>query len=253
MIRTTLLGLAALAFLAVPALHAQEAEEDADQWSAEAGLALNSSGGNEELTVFATNVGLTHLRTDVFEFAIAGRFRYGHSEGEKVAENTRGETSLDLWPQATWSPFLFASAEQDPFKRLDLRLNGGAGAKRTFWQQGDFSEISLSTAILYSYENLAVPDSLGDGVSQTARWSFRGRGRLQVGEGSRIEQVVFFQPAYDRLEDYQLESVTTVRVALSEQLSFTTGLLYQRDNTPAPDVKPDDYSITVGLSMATQW
>ena len=251
--RATAAGLLILALATFTApTTAQEAEEDPDTWSAEAGLTLQASGGNESLTVFTTTLGLSHLRTDVAEFSADGRFRYGESEGEKVAENLRGNVTMDLWPQATWSPFLFATAEQDPIKRLDARVNGGAGAKRTFFQDG-WSEASVSGAILYSYENLEVADSLGDGITQTARWSWRVRARKELGEGSRIEQVVFFLPAWDRLADYQLESVTKLRVAINKTLSFTTDILYQRDNTPAPDVGPDDYSISVGLSMATQW
>lgn len=246
--RTLGLSLLALAALAAP-VAAQEAPET---WNAEAGLTLQASGGNESLTAFTTTLGLSHLRTDVFEASINGRFRYGESEGERVAQNTRGDISLDLWPQADWSPFLFATAENDPIKKLQARVNGGAGAKRTFWQNG-WSEVSLSGAVLYSYENLEVADSLGDGVTQTARWSWRVRGRKELQAGTRIEQTVFFQPAWDRLVDYQLESVTKIRVALNESLAFTTDILYQRDNTPAPDVGPDDYSISVGLSLATGW
>ena len=251
--RTTAAGLLilALAIFNAPTA-AQGAEEEPDTWSAEAGLSLQASGGNESLTAFTTTAGLTHLRTDVAEFSADARFRYGESEGEKVAQNLRGNATMDLWPRANWSPFLFATAEQDPIKKLEARFNGGAGAKRTFLRDG-WNEISVSGAILYSYENLEVADSLGDGVNQTGRWSWRARARKELGEGSRIEQVVFFLPAWDRLADYQLESVTKLRVALNKTLSFTTDILYQRDNTPAPDVGPDDYSISVGLSMATQW
>lgn len=245
-------GLIGLLFLLVAPLQAQESDPSPDRWNAEAGLALNSSGGNESLTIITTTLGITHQRDDVFELGVSTRFRYGRSEGEKVAENVRGDVSLDLWPSAGWSPFLFATGEQDPFKRLEIRVNGGAGVKRTFWQE-DWNEVSLSSALLYSYEDLAVPDSLGSGITQTARWSFRARARKEVGKGSRLEQVVFFQPAYDRLHDYQLESVSSVRLAFTEQLSFTTTFLFQRDNTPAPDVKPDDYSIAVGLSLSTEW
>lgn len=240
-----------LTLLVAAPLAAQE-EEDPRRWSAEAGLALAASGGNEDLTVFSTNLGLTRLETDAYELALKTRFRYGRNNGETVAENLHGEMNLDLWPEASWSPFLFATGEKDPIKQLEGRLNGGAGLKRTFWQQ-DWNEVSLSGAMLYSFENLEVPDSLGDGISRTARWSFRTVARTVLGAGSKIEQTVFFHPAYDRLEDYQLESVTDLRVALSERLAFTTVLLYQRDNTPAPDVKADDYAITVGLSLSTQW
>ncbi len=247
--RTIVLSVLALAVLALPAT-AQEAP--VDTWNAEAGLTLQASGGNESLTAFTTTLGLTHLRTDVFEFSTNLRFRYGMSDSVVVAQNARGDVSLDLWPQANWSPFLFGTVENDPIKKLQARVNGGAGAKRTFWQEG-WSEVSLSGAVLYSYENLEVADSLGTGVTQTARWSWRIRGRKELKEGTRFEQTVFFQPAWDRLADYQLESTTRIRVALNDKLSFATDILYQRDNTPAPNVKPDDYAISVGLSLATDW
>lgn len=245
-------GLLALTFVVAAPAAAQTPEEAPERWSAEVGLALQASGGNESLTAFTTTLGISHLRTDVFELSAGTRFRYGESEGQKVAQNLRGDIMFDLWPQAAWSPFLFATAEQDPIKKLDARLNGGIGAKRTFWQR-DWSEVSLSGAVLYSYENLEVADSLGDGITQTARWSWRVRGRQELGEGNRLEQVIFFQPAWDRLHDYQLESVTRIRLALNETMTLTTDVLYQRDNTPAPDVGPDDYSVSVGLSMATKW
>ncbi len=244
--------LAALAFLATPLA----AQDEPDRWGAETGLTLQASGGNENLNVFTATAGLSHLRTQVFEFSTDVRFRYGQSgtgaERATVAENLRGNVSMDLWPAAGWSPFLFATAERDPIKKLQARLNGGAGAKRTFWQNG-WNEVSVSGAVLYSYENLEVADSLGDGVSQTARWSWRVRGRKELTEGSRIEQTIFFQPAWDELEDYQLEAITKIRFALNKTMSFTMDIVYQRDNTPAPEVGPDDYSIAVGLSVATQW
>ena len=158
-------------------LAAQE-EEDPDRWSAEAGLALAASGGNEDLTVFTTSLGLTRLETDVYELALKTRFRYGRNDGRKVAQNLHGELNLDLWPAASWSPFVFATGEQDPIKQLEARLNGGAGLKRTFWQE-DWNEVSLSGAMLYSYENLEVPAALGDGINRTARWSFRTVARTE--------------------------------------------------------------------------
>ena len=253
--------LTALALLPATAPAQESGAMDADTaapkaWSAEAGVTLNSAGGNESLTVFTITGSLGHLRTDIFEFGLNTRFRYGESEGEVVAQNLRGETNFDLWPEAKWSPFLFGTAEQDPIKQLEARFNGGAGAKRTFWQDG-WSEVSLSGAVLYSYENLAIPDSLaatlGDGVSQTARWSWRIRGRKEIGAGKRLEQTVFYQPAFTEFEDYQLESITDIRIAVSQTMAFSTTILYQRDSTPAPGVLPDDYSISLGLTVATEW
>ena len=247
--RTQTLVIIGLLALAAP-LAAQE--EEPNRWSAQAGLALNASGGNEQISVITATAGFSHLETDIYELTVDGRFRYGESEGVRVARNLRGNANMDLWPQANWSPFLFATAEQDPIKKLEARLNGGVGAKRTFFQDG-WDEVSVSGAILYSYENLEVDPTIGDGINQTARWSWRVRGRKEFSPGSRLEQVLFWQPAFSEFEDYQLEAITKLRIALSEQLSLSTDFVYQRDNTPAPDVLPDDYALSVGLSLATEW
>lgn len=234
-------------------LDAQDAAEaDPDRWSGEVGFALNASGGNEQLTVLTTSVGLSHLETSRYELSFDGRYRYGRTQGEEVARNLRGGLTLDISPDGRWTPFLFATGESDPFKKLDARINGGGGLKHTFWRE-EWSEVSLSGALLASYENLEVADSLGDGVTTTALWSWRGRVRREFGEGRRLEQVVFYQPEWDSFGDYIFESHTTGRWALSRILSFTTSFLYEHDSTPAPEVKPDDWALAVGLSLATRW
>jgi hypothetical protein len=234
--------------LAVGALAGQE---EADRWGAEVGLSLNSSGGNESLTVVTTELAITHLETATHEISLRGRVRYGRSEGQEVARNLRGSINADLTPARPWSPFLFVTAERDPFRRLDLRLHGGSGVKRTFWRSG-WSEASLSGAVLYARDQIRVPDAALD-VNQTARWSWRGRVRHQVREGTRLQQVVFFQPAWDHIGDYQMEAQTTARVSLSQTLALTSNFLFQRDSRPALDVAPDDWALTVGLSLATGW
>ena len=226
--------------------------EDTERWGAEMGFVLNTSGGNEQLTVLTSNIGLSHLETSSYEATFDARFRYGRSEGEEVARNTRADASIDLAPNGVWSPFLFASAENDPHKKLTVRLNGGSGVKRTFWQAG-WSEVSVSGAVLYSYEELDIEELDGDGVTQTARWSWRGRARREFGTGRRLEQVLFFQPEWDDFGDYLLDSHTTGRWSLTESLAFVTTILYERDSTPAPDVGPDNWSLAVGLTAATRW
>jgi hypothetical protein len=54
-------------------------------------------------------------------------------------------------------------------------------------------------------------------------------------------------------ENSHVEAHATGRFGLSQSLALTTSFLYQRDSTPAPEVAPDDWSMTVGLSIATTW
>lgn len=246
----SLLFLSILTATARP-LGAQKSD-DPEHWAAEVGFSLNTSGGNEQLTVLTSQVGLSHLETSSYEASIGGRLRYGRSEGEKVAQNLRGNTTLDLWPESRFTPFLFATAENDPFKKLRARLNSGSGVKQTYWRDG-WSEVSASGALLYSYENIRVDEPLGARVKHNARWSWRSRARKQIGDGRRVEHVIFFQPVWDQLGDYLLESETSARWSLTRTLAFTTTLLYERDSTPAEGVGANDWSLAVGLTAATRW
>lgn len=245
-------ALCVLVLLPLPLRAQEEAADEADTWSAEIGFALNASGGTKNITVLASELKLTHLETSVYEGTFGARFRYGRTDGEDVAQNLRGNASIDFWPAARWSPFIFAAAESDPFKKLDARLDGGAGVKHTFWQD-DWDEVSVSGALLYSYENLEVADSIDDDVTHAGRWSWRGRARKELGEGRRVEQVVFYQPVWDDPGDYLIESRSSGRWALNQILAFTTAFLYERNSTPAPDVEADNWSLEVGLTVATQW
>ncbi len=83
-------GLLALAMLSAAPAAAQEADEEPASWTAEAGLTLQASGGNEDLAVFTATAAITHLEADVYELAGDARFRYGESEGQRVAENLSG-------------------------------------------------------------------------------------------------------------------------------------------------------------------
>ncbi len=254
--KTTTASLAFLVLALSPGMtRAQESADSPaapDPWAAEISLSLNSAAGNEQLTVLTTELGITHLQTEKYEISFKGRYRYGRSDGEIVARNIRGSLNLDLFPSAGWSPFIFTTVEQDPFRKLDVRADGGAGIKRTFYQS-DWDEVSLSGAVLYSYEQLEVTEPGEDGLDRTARWSWRARARHQFREGTRLEQVFFYQPAWDRANDYLIEAQTAGRLALTSKLAVTGNVLYQRDSTPAPDVEPDDLSISIGLSLAATW
>jgi len=234
------------------AVEEEATPEEPERWSGEVGLSVNGSGGNENLTVITSELRLTHLLTERYELDFQGRVRYGRSEGTEVARSTRASINAELHPGAAWSPFLFATAEHDPFRRLEVRLNSGAGAKHTFWRDG-WNDVSLSGAVLYSHQRLEVPDTVGSGITNTARWSWRGRARRQIQEGTRVEQVIFYQPEWNQLYDYLLEARTSGRMALSQSLALISTFLYQRNSIPAPDVAPDDWSITVGLSLSTNW
>jgi N-acetylated-alpha-linked acidic dipeptidase len=234
-----------------PARAAPRQEQEAtapSRWAATLDLGFNGSRGNTTLAVLSTGFGIKHLITDEFRFEWNGNLRYGESEGEVVARNVRSQVSFDLDPGGAVSPFFFADAERDPFRRMRLRTDGGAGAKYTFWERRN-EEVSLSLAGLYSRQEF-FPRPNGDVTPHrtNARWSGRGRVRRQF-DDVRIEHTSFFQPVYDRLSDYNYDATTRIGTRLNERISLTFTHVYKHNSTPPEGVVREDQSFQAGITV----
>jgi putative salt-induced outer membrane protein YdiY len=250
---TSLTQILLAALLCAPAAAAQEPPAEAappDRWRAIIDFGLTAAAGNEQIVVLTGGSRLTHLVKDDFEFELNGAVRYGRSEGREVARNYRAGLKADVQPGAVVVPFVFATAEHDPFRRLDLRANGGAGAKRVLLRRPG-TELNLSLAALYSYENFRVtPGTESARFEQNARWSWRVKGDHELPGGVRLQNVTFYQPVWDRARDYLIEAQSAVRTRIFERLSLTLTHQYQRDSTPPQDdVRKDDHLVKMGLSV----
>lgn len=244
------LVLAVLCLLPAP-IRAQEESAPVDRWKLSTELSYTDQSGNRSLRLLTGGVRATHLQKEAFELDAAAETRYGESEGEVIARRHYGSLSLDLAPEGTWSPFLFADAERDRFKRLDARLSGGAGAKYTFHRaRENRGSASVSLALLYSYENLAVTDDgRPGGARDLARWSLRLKGSRELRPGLSLHHVAFYQPAWAEMADYLLRAETGANVLLLERVALSVTYQLQRNALPPEGVEPDDRILKTGLIL----
>jgi Protein of unknown function, DUF481 len=229
---------------------AQEEEESGrDRWKVSAEMSYTDQSGNRVLRLLTGGVKLSHLEQEDFRLEAALQSRYGKSEGEVVARNHYASVSFDLHPLQPWSPFLFADVQRDEFKRLDIRLSGGAGAKYTFYRPEDGSdEVSLSLAVLYSYEDIrATETDPFPRQARLARWSLRARGSREIRPGITLQHVSFYQPVWDRMADYLLRTETEARVLLTERLALSVAYELNRTARPPEGVGPDDRLFRTGF------
>jgi putative salt-induced outer membrane protein YdiY len=240
----------------VPSQHASAQEPAApatdsmpDRWDGSFDLGLNGATGNTSLAVVTTSIRIKHLETRRYELEWSVSFRYGESDGKVVARTIRSGLAYDLYPEATWSPFVFVDAERDAFRKLDLRTNAGAGVKRTLVNM-EVASFSLSAAVLHDYENFA--QTAGDeplASRNNARWSLRAKGHRVLARGIRFEHVTFFQPVWDDARDYNIDTNTKATVLLTERVGVNIGYNFRRDSTPPPDVVRNDQIIQVGVTV----
>lgn len=229
---------------------AAEPQPPIDRWAATAALTLTSASGNQDFTVLTTGFTLRHLQTDRFGFRADVQARY-YSPGDAGAGQTtetfqsyKGSFNLDLSPFGRWSPFLYASAENDASRRLDARINGGIGAKYQLYDAAQQGNLGLSVAVLHSYEALDV-----EAVEATnlQRWDVKLVGQKELREGVTLSHDTQYQPTFDRLRDYLLTTETAVKVMVNSHFALSVSHEYSRDVTPAPGVGRDDSLLTAGI------
>ena len=68
-------------------------------------------------------------------------------------------------------------------------------------------------------------------------------------EGVRVENVSFYEPVWDTLDDYLAQSENILAVQIFSMLAVTASYVYQRDSTPPPDVESDDHHVKIGIQL----
>jgi len=126
------LALCALA-LCVPLSAQGPAQAGGNAWRTQLDLGLNHASGNSSLTTLLAGISFRRLATEAVEFDVSASYRFGRAEDNTITDLFRTQLKFDIYPQAAWSPFLYASTERNPVRRIDLRMSGGAGGKYTFW------------------------------------------------------------------------------------------------------------------------
>lgn len=223
-----------------------EQEPEPDRWAAAVDLGFASSSGNSDLTSLTTGIRLKHLQTRLFKLEWSIAFRYGESQGTVVARNLQSKLDFDVGPSARVAPFVFASAERDPFRKLDLRARTGSGVKYTFYRE-DPGEASVRVAAQYSRENFtnpAVQPARTDGA-----WSMEFKGNRGLGENIKVENTTTFTPVFDDFADHNLDVASKISSRISRHLALTLTHAYGYDSTPADGVGRTDQRFQAGLTI----
>lgn len=88
--------------------------------------------------------------------------------------------------------------------------------------------INVSDGILYEKGSLENVDELGRTRYETLRNSLRLRVKYSFGEFLSLENIGYWQPAFEDRHDYLIKTSSTLQVKLIKDLSFTAALVYNK-------------------------
>lgn len=221
-----------------------------DRWNLAAELSYTDQSGNKTLRLLTGGFKWAHQDRQRFELDGSLQSRYGQSDGEVVARNYYGTLNFSPWKQTRVAPTFSIKAERDPFKRLDLRFLGSAGAKLTpYRRDGGRGELSIFLMSSYEFQNLRItdPDDDSDEFTHVPRWTMEVRGSHRINSSVTAHLQSSYEPAWDYLADYLLRSQTGMKVVLTEELALSLEYQFNRTNRPPEGVSPDDRLFKTGI------
>ncbi len=219
-------------------------------WETTLSSALTLMEGNVDAIQISNDLTVTH-RDSLLELSYSGGLDYAEQEDIKVQQYLSSRINADVWYDATWSPFVFASIEQNYQKAIDMRWQLGAGGKYTFWRDDD-NTLSISAAIVRDQTNYIEGAGLDD-IEGAARASIRLKGKHRLTEaGLTFQHVTYYLPSLDLIKnnesDIRWNTDLKLLVPLASVLSLTVSYSYDFENISG-DRAPADSELEVGLQL----
>ena len=207
--------------------------QDPKPWQLEGELGASVFFGSSQQTAVLFRSGYT-LESEHLEFNARATFDYGEAreEGGVSFVNKRGwslGTELD-YEAGSWAPFVFVSGESSLKRKLDLRIEGGAGARYNLIDS-DQTRFDLSLGLLAERTDPRAAPGAADEVETLARWSNRLRFTRRIG-GKRalFNLVTFYKPTpEDASRDFTVDVESALSFALNGTVSFKVSLVDQYD------------------------
>ncbi len=244
------LFLATMQAIPMPALAIINAEDldlsiDEDGVAGKLGFSVNGSSGNSNRLNGEANGHLIWRHAQHTEMLV-GSISYGKSRGVRNSNKSFAHLRHRYAWSKAWDLEGFTQAQQDEFARLKLRVLLGGGVRWTYQNHGLVGHIGLGgffeREALRAAAGLAPTSQLWRGNSYLAlKYAFNDRVRLQ--------NTLYYQPAWKDTADYRLLDDAALNVALSDSLDLKLVLEISQDSRPPAGVKSTDINYKTGLSF----
>ncbi|QNL52636.1 DUF481 domain-containing protein [Olivibacter sp. SDN3] len=163
-----------------------------------------------------------------------------------ILTNNDFSSSLDFNLYKTFPHFFYwglANYNTNYSLKINNQLLTGLGIAYNFLD-GDEAYLNLSNGVLYDKSDLLQDDTVRE-IYDTFRNSLRLMFRFNIKSFIVLESSSFWQQSFNHQNDYIIRSNTSLSFKLSDWLSLTTALSYNRLNRTASE----NLLLTYGLTL----
>ena len=143
----------------------------------------------------------------------------------------------------------FGQVNYDRSRRLEFRGIVGGGIRWALFAPGE-SSFWLGSSLMFEHEQNELT-AADDHAARTSivRWSNYLSADIELGETAQLAGTAYVQPAVRQFDDYRILWDAALKVSITEALSSTTSVAFQRDSDPLNGVAGSDFSLSTGLAL----
>ncbi len=214
--------------------------QDRDGWSGKVGLAANGSSGNSNKLMTEATLHLFFKQGRHLSM-LASSYSYGKSQGVLNTRKSFAHLRHRYALRSQWDIEGFGQLQQDAFARLRLRsLLGGGG--RYHWPLLS-GQAAVGVGSFYEQERRTGSIQ----VRRLWRGNIYLTLQLPLNDRSKLQNTLYYQPAWQQPNNFRLLDNTIFSVLVSEHLDLKLSLEIAHDSQPPAAVLKTDISYKSGL------
>jgi putative salt-induced outer membrane protein YdiY len=231
--------------LAIVNIEALDVSPDGDGWQGRVGIAVKGASGNTDKVNAELDGRLIRRRGQYFDM-LTGSFNYGKSKGVRDTNNSFLHLRHRYALNESWGLEAFAQAQKNEFARLKLRTLLGGGIRRSWL--GDRTTLHLGLGSFFENETLR-PGTVAAASTRLWRGNAYMAWHYSVGKRVRLQNTLYFQPAWSDFGDQRLFNAAALRVAITGKLDIRMAVELTYDSRPPVAVRATDISYATGLEF----
>lgn len=183
------------------------------------------------------------VRKKIFEANLAASHVYGKQNQSLSNDDFNSSVDFNLFQTERFYYWGLGTYTKSFSLKIVNRAQAGVGVAYDVLKKS-WGEVNLSNGILYESSNLYLADSARE-TYQTFRNSFRLMYKFTYKKLITLDGTHFIQNSLDIPNDYILRSNNTLSVKLTNWLSLTASLVYNKVNRAATENLLINYGLTV--------
>jgi hypothetical protein len=218
---------------------------DTSGWSGNAGFIFSLKRNVNDFIIFGSSVHIqykTPKQLILFKNDISFEKISGESFDNVMVSHLR--YNYNILPRITWEAFTQGQYNKVNLIKFRGLVGTGPRFKLSNWENYKFH---LGTLTMLEYEEL------DDGVTPIQR-AIRGSAYLSFSlfpsERITLVSTTYYQPRFDKPNDYRISSDSSLLVELFKNFSLKTSYLFIYDAFPAVSIPKSQYFLTTGLTFS---